>query len=411
MEVSPILKLISSWTDLNIEVEVEDMGGSVNDPRVVQWPLERIKQRFEGHNSHPPIICPRLLAKTVPPFALRLNMQRHNNASKLLWLARQDPYLLSRLVLGQKDAILSARCTEFHSLVTVKEGSVVLLFATKTLEAEDSPKFEQNPQAFNEYSPKPIELSGGGSLLIPSYTLYSLTFTEDSLCQITSIVPHLQTQENMHTTICEVCAAIPFDKLPFEEDSALPHHESLTDLITSSGTCQICNLVLRALEDAQKDFRLETFDEQPYRIIDLEDTDGKKWTYSNRLTEKKFGINQIVQTVSGKVLNHIILRSPAKHRFVATINERDGEYEGQPKLWEKWHRLDDSAVRPWLYGNWWVLRGPKPCPYQLIGFGVRLSRMPHFQASPTSNVAGCVIYRGSDIRILTEPCNFTPFQL
>src|SRR2546421_521118 len=46
--------------------------------------------------------------------------------------------------------------------------------------------------------------------------------------------------------ICVVCRAIPFDRLPSEDEEALPHYSSLRELETSANTCSLCDLILLA---------------------------------------------------------------------------------------------------------------------------------------------------------------------
>jgi hypothetical protein len=60
--------------------------------------------------------------------------------------------------------------------------------------------------------------------------------------------------------LCDTCTAIPFDKLPNEEDEAYPHKQGLSDLEELSKICKLCKLILSAIQDAQGDFDLESYD-------------------------------------------------------------------------------------------------------------------------------------------------------
>ncbi|KAK4107581.1 HET-domain-containing protein [Canariomyces notabilis] len=50
--------------------------------------------------------------------------------------------------------------------------------------------------------------------------------------------------------ICSVCLAIPFESLPSEEETAIPHHGSLRELVASSSQgCGLCWMILLAIGD------------------------------------------------------------------------------------------------------------------------------------------------------------------
>ncbi|KAF2179561.1 hypothetical protein K469DRAFT_693936 [Zopfia rhizophila CBS 207.26] len=51
MEPTPITQLLTSWTDLSVEVDVEDFGAPAGSAKVVKWFLGEVKQRFDEPND------------------------------------------------------------------------------------------------------------------------------------------------------------------------------------------------------------------------------------------------------------------------------------------------------------------------------------------------------------------------
>jgi hypothetical protein len=63
------------------------------------------------------------------------------------------------------------------------------------------------------------------------------------------------------------------------------------------------------------------------------------------------------------------------------------------------------TVRPWLYGNWWILNCPnfynEFIPFQLIGVGVRLTEWPEPHDCKIYKTEA-IHYRGSSLRVFTD---------
>ncbi|KAF2192480.1 hypothetical protein K469DRAFT_694572 [Zopfia rhizophila CBS 207.26] len=175
--------------------------------------------------------------------------EARNNATEILRHANKDPFL-AQLVQGQKLAAQINRCRKYDSYITVQEGLLFLGFSTKRLNVDDKMKVEQNTQGLDLAAHK------------------------------------RNTLRSRQHSVCDNCAAIPFHKLPFEEDPGYPHQQSIPDLIDSSETRGLCNLILMAVEDAQKDFDQETF-ETP-NIINCGLDDSTAYVVSHRNTHKKF---------------------------------------------------------------------------------------------------------------------------
>jgi hypothetical protein len=199
-EHTPIAKLVSSWTDLSVEVDVEDSGASVNEPKVAKWRLSRVKQRLERPDVHAPILCPRLKARAVVSMVLDVNKKRSNEARGRQWLADHDSsLLLPYLILGQKGAGLGATWSKLETVITVDEGSVLVLYSAKPLKAEDKAKLE-NSRALEKdlmhYAPTSIALKPGNIFVLPPYKLYSIMFMDQSLLNMSPLVPLPEPQEN-----------------------------------------------------------------------------------------------------------------------------------------------------------------------------------------------------------------------
>lgn len=200
--------------------------------------------------------------------------------------------------------------------------------------------------------------------------------------------------------MCDTCTAIPFDKLPNEEDEAYPHKQSLSDLEELSKICRLCKLILSAIQDAQGDFDFESYDTADTVRPKMNDYD--KIYSQDRYASKKFGVHQVVLKVPGMEINHITLRSRSIHSGSETKIGPSGPQELSPDLIKRRKVQEDPSNRIWLYGNWWTLLGINQCPPQLIGFGARLTRNPRLRISNANGERRSILYRGSDIRIFME---------
>ncbi len=381
MEVTPITQLISSWTDLSLEVDVIELGQSTANSPVVQWSLERVKQRFKAPDKHSPIICPQLHATAPPDLITEARMARINVATSLP-LTFDDLFFLAQRVLGQSGAFQTWIDRKFDTYIWVEEGSLLLFIAKKELTVEERRTLEQKPMALDvaAFQPSAIPLLKGNKMFLAASSMYAILFLEDSLFTTGNIAPPLEETNGTINSLCKICSAIPFDKLPFEEDAGYPHQPSISDLIVSSKTCGLCNLIHGAIRDIQKDFDMKCL--RTHGLNRNRAGDGV-FTNRNRFTNERFAVRQISKRIAGVEINQIALASPAQHLFVETAGELDRVIQVlSHQLYEDKQHQDSCIERPWLYGNWWVLPKTSQCPYQLIGLGVRLSRKPVVQVSP-----------------------------
>ena len=192
MAQTPINKLISSWTDLSEEVNIEDLSRPSGSSPIVRWPLEQVKQRF-SHNhrrpNQPPIVCQCLHTDNLPAVAWCANQAR-NNPTAILERSANDPNFLAYKVLGQATAILINRCKKFDSYTLVEEGRIMPVYSTKALSEEERVTVERDPSALSlqEYAPTSILLRPGDQLILPANRLYTVFFVQESLFTAGSIV-------------------------------------------------------------------------------------------------------------------------------------------------------------------------------------------------------------------------------
>ena len=398
--MTPITRLINSCTHAAKEVEVENPQASSAGPLVEVWSFEQVKRHFECSDGHSPIICPKLMCNEFPSIAMRANLTR--SPSKALLGIQHDPYFLGQHVLGQKGAVQVNRIRKFDTYFALEEGSLLLMFTTKPLAEEDEAKLEQDGLDFDmkDYQIRYFVLHDDMLCIIPAKVAYSIYFVKDSLFTMGNIVPASRETDHIPKIICDTCRAIPFDRLPFEEDPGYPHKRSVQGLRDSAKTCKLCCLILDGVKDARKDFQKSTF--ETIKHIGPISPDNAAFTYQYHREGSRFGVRVSVSTSSGKMFSKIVLRSPKLHRFNETVNhaKQGDRVLARDDICERESR-GDSTVRPWLYGNWWTLGHQNSHQNQLIGFGVRLSRNPKVHNDEDGEYT---VYRGSDIRIIAEPC-------
>lgn len=152
---------------------------------------------------------------------------------------------------------------------------------------------------------------------------------------------------------CEYCEAIEFDKLPGEEEAAVPHQPSYAALKRSAERCALCTLLCDAIIEVRKSL------------------DARN-RLSTRGGATEFDPEVIIPNGT-KVMGHF--QMGAYHPGVT-----DGAFLLQPDppdpAMPGFAFADDESVRPWLFGNWWRSRSGSG-PLQLIGLGVRLGTGPH----------------------------------
>lgn len=152
---------------------------------------------------------------------------------------------------------------------------------------------------------------------------------------------------------CDYCEAIEFDKLPGEEEAAVPHQPSYAALKRSAERCALCTLLCDAIIEVRKSL------------------DARN-RLSTRGGATEFQPKVIVPNGT-KVMGHFQMGG---YRPGVT----DTAFTTQPtppdSAMPGFAFADDESVRPWLFGNWWRSRGGSG-PLQLIGLGVRLGTGPH----------------------------------
>lgn len=122
-----ISELLASLTDLNENVDVEDISVPMGSPTLVQWTKAQVKQRFETEGSllqRKPFCCPRLLTITIPTGAIALGAATPIPTDKTAISQRmsQDPFWVARRMLMLNGFVASNRCDAFGSYLFVEQG-------------------------------------------------------------------------------------------------------------------------------------------------------------------------------------------------------------------------------------------------------------------------------------------------
>jgi len=208
----------------------------------------------------------------------------------------------------------------------------------------------------------------------------------------TQVPGHEETStRDFNLDICDLCNSIPFEQLPSEEDPGYPHQPSLAALEISAAKCLLCKMILEAVDEVRKsiDSEMRKVQESRYIMTYPKDkrTGVRRTVYLGEAVPRNtFGTPEVRQR-SEDIWPHLLLERLSQH----------AKYPG-------------DVLRPWLFGNWWVLDGHLDEGFgqtrQLIGIGVRLGKTP-----PIHNAEGNskeeVIYRGSGLRIRTDDGKLT----
>ena len=179
---------------------------------------------------------------------------------------------------------------------------------------------------------------------------------------------------------CDFCESIPFDKLPSEEEDALPHQLSLDALEASSESCSICKLIL--------------------------------WAAGCSLAPScgMIGFHPNVKYPSGrKIMTEVTESNYDKFGFMrglengAAITDTSN---AKPDLREpmclklRSYLPERANIRPWLFGNWYRSPFEDRSP-RLVGLGVRLGTGPSIEDAEGNNEKKVRI-NGTYLRIRTD---------
>jgi hypothetical protein len=191
--------------------------------------------------------------------------------------------------------------------------------------------------------------------------------------------------------LCTICEKIPYSKLPSEDEAAYPHQPSLEALSASARQCQLCKLILGIVDELRKSFEDEKSGRGAGRFIDYHPTN------------KATGIATQVfmgATPNSRTCN---LSSSSEQEEKGPASSATNRKDTQSTLSKITHRETESygVVRPWIFGNWWILheeKGVAVPQYQLIGIGVRIGKTPYIEDAE-GNDKTTVKHRGSQLRM------------
>jgi hypothetical protein len=200
----------------------------------------------------------------------------------------------------------------------------------------------------------------------------------------------------MAVNICDLCHSIPFEQLPSEEDPGYPHQPSLDALQASAEKCQLCKMILAAVDEVQKSLdneRRGVKEDRFFIAAPEKDSSGAHQITNFGLTTPSLDNRVQPRSDEAQIPNEMYTRL-------------------QAELLSQQTRYVGDVLRPWLFGSWWVVEddatGGIQQKRQLIGVGVRLSKTPQIHDAE-GNSKEKVVYRGSGLRVRTadgELANF-----
>ncbi len=190
------------------------------------------------------------------------------------------------------------------------------------------------------------------------------------------------THPSIANHLCQSCTAIPWARLPSEDEAAYPHQPSIRALKDSSATCRLCLVLSFAIQAFQRQLDFET---------------------THDLNEVPVPIKAVCPPLNDETIlrymgwNHLASFERIDLRRLHHLDEGQGTHDAG-------HTNNEDEEHIWLYGNWWIKELPGSPPdryqYQLIGIGVRLSqRARPWRTQCTPPGSPLLIHRGSQIRI------------
>ena len=213
----------------------------------------------------------------------------------------------------------------------------------------------------------------------------------------------------MASTLCTFCKNIPYSKLPSEDEAAHPHQPSFQALFVSASQCQLCKLILDVVNELRKTIEDEKSGGGTHRFILFNPPDETTGIATQVIlgaaapskTRKSSGTSN----PQGKGSSSSSTNEKATQSTLSKIfHKKAGRQDVAPRrLSGLFHRKSEpyDVVRPWIFGNWWILHEEKvgTAPqYQLIGIGVRIGKTPYI-GDAEGNDKTTVKHRGSQLRM------------
>lgn len=188
------------------------------------------------------------------------------------------------------------------------------------------------------------------------------------------------TAEKRHPgDLCQYCTNISYHELPQESEPGLPHHHHLPALRESAKKCALCDLLLRGIYMTRQRIKRRGGRCVMYRTVG----------------------ETCYRTDLGYIQPKTGIRGPSVDDNPAELDQLSEQFDDD--------FLNDEAIKPWLYGNWWkpVRRlnngqweDPEDGDLQLIGIGLRLGAGPDVKQGE-GNDAKSVNFRGTAVRLRT----------
>lgn len=184
--------------------------------------------------------------------------------------------------------------------------------------------------------------------------------------------------------LCSYCRAIPFDRLPAEDEAGLPHQPHLPALQASVETCSMCDLLCQAAYRTRSMIVQQTYQGNSMPV---------GWTsFSNRNSQ-------------GYVEGKATLRHHYGHYNPGTTLACGGIGRPLPDDAPGVKFVNDERMKCYLYGNWYKTlhsadQKESDSTLQLIGMGMRLGTSPLIEDGEGNSLeeSHC---RGSALRVRT----------
>ncbi|KAF4961431.1 hypothetical protein FGADI_285 [Fusarium gaditjirri] len=316
MHPSPIEKLLSSWENSTLGATIYDPDTHIEGPCLFTWPLQKIKRHFESRNPDHKIACPCLAPSRLSVFALESN-RRSGNGEQLKRLVAQDPYFLGRSVLGQESVILRDIHCRFTTYIEVEQGTVLVLSSGNS----DGGQMTNPGSQPTSGQMIPMFLEAGFKTILPPGSTFWLYFQEDTLLTTGCIVPPMHGPRAIARGLCNVCQDIPFGKLNSEGGPGHAHQESIQHLIASSERCELCELILEAIIEIEKEHTRFSYPIKPELIENssqLKDGQVNLLQANDDSGEGRFFTRQQLSKGKDVLIGTVAWRSPLAHEFVET---------------------------------------------------------------------------------------------
>ncbi|KAH7468326.1 hypothetical protein FOMA001_g15068 [Fusarium oxysporum f. sp. matthiolae] len=171
-------------------------------------------------------------------------------------------------------------------------------------------------------------LSAGFKTILPPGSTFYLFFQEDTLLTTGCIVPPLHGPRAIARGLCNICQDIPFDKLNREEGPGHAHQESIQHILASSERCELCELILEAIIEIEKEHARFNYPIKPELVENsskLKEAQVNVLGATDDSGEGRFFTRQQLSKGKDFLVGTVAWRSPLAHKFVETKEDPEND--------------------------------------------------------------------------------------